>query len=336
MLNFNTYFELDDNLMKTIKAYLCYTCFSWLKPLYFSLNKKVNLSIEKNCAGDNDEEKTINKNSNEMIILIRRFQQLFDNYIHDILNIETLNYFKAKNEIERINKLLTTSSSAHHVGEGMFYKFIIIILSTLILLIYNLDGMNEANGYNSTIDDIDEINSTNELTSEINVNSLTENIENYNISDELCELNEQEEFSSDGCKSLQNNNTNKNCDIVCINGSPTKIFDYKINSLEQNPCFSKESDLGEFENEKYKEIYQFYQNLKFELEKFYNLSNKKQPIKHVAHLEIEASKKKKLENIVADYLSKRIDSPNPYLFIAELNMFIRDLEICDFATKECN
>jgi len=46
----------------------------------------------------------------EVIILTQQFQQLFNKYIHDVMDKETLNYFKAKKEIERINQLLTTSS----------------------------------------------------------------------------------------------------------------------------------------------------------------------------------------------------------------------------------
>lgn len=165
------------------------------------------------------------------------------------------------------------------------------------------------------------------MTSEINVNSLTENIENCDISNKLCELNKQEEFCSNGSKSPKNN-TNNNCDEVCKNGNSIITID--------NLCFSKECDLVEFKKKYYKELYQFYQYLKFKLEKYCNLSNDKPSIKHVAHLEIEASKKKELENIVADYLNKRIASPNPFIFINELKRFIHDFEICDFTTKECN
>lgn len=104
--------------MKTIRAYLCYTCFSWLKPLYSSLNKKMNLSVKENNI---DEGKTENNTSGEIIVLTRQFQQIFDNYLHDILDIETSDYFKAKNEIERINKLLSTSSSMiNNIDEGNF------------------------------------------------------------------------------------------------------------------------------------------------------------------------------------------------------------------------
>lgn len=102
-------FELNDNLMKSIRAYLCYTCFSWLKPLYTSINKKLNLPVDKDIS---DKEEYFS----EVIILTRQFQQLLNYYIHDIMDLETLNYFKAKKEIKRINQLLTTSSTEVNVG----------------------------------------------------------------------------------------------------------------------------------------------------------------------------------------------------------------------------
>lgn len=103
------HFESDDKLIKSIRAYLCYTCFSWLKPLYTSINKKLNLPVDEDFT---DKEKYFS----EIIILTHQFQQLLNNYIHDIMNLETSNYFKAKKEIERINQLLTTSSSDVSIG----------------------------------------------------------------------------------------------------------------------------------------------------------------------------------------------------------------------------
>lgn len=121
MLNLSTYFEKDDNLMITIKAYVCYTCFSWLRPLFSSVNKKMNLSVQENFIEDIDDEKSMSRNSDEIIVLIQRFQQLFDNYINDILNTETLDYFNANDEIERINNLLTTTV---HLGDGKLINLI--------------------------------------------------------------------------------------------------------------------------------------------------------------------------------------------------------------------
>jgi len=99
-----TNFELNDDLIKSIRAYLCYTCFSWLKPLYTSIKKKLDSPIDENFT-DKDNY------FSEVIILTQQFQLLFNNYIHDIMDVETSNYFKAKKEIERINQLLTSSSS---------------------------------------------------------------------------------------------------------------------------------------------------------------------------------------------------------------------------------
>lgn len=191
--------------------------------------------------------------------------------------------------------------------------------------------MNKLNGCNTTINNMDKINkildSEVELTSEINLNSLTENLEKCNISNELYAHVNQDKYGSDCQKSHENNNINENCNIVCTNGNSTNL----MNSPDHDPC----SDYVDVENEKCKkEVNQFYQNLKSEFEKFCNNSSNRSPIKHIAHLEIEASKKKELENIVINFLNKRIDSPNPYIFIAELNMFIHDFEICDFKTKE--
>lgn len=118
------HFELNNNLIKSIRAYLCYTCFSWLKPLYTSINKKLNLSVDEDIS---DKEKYFS----EIIILTHQFQQLFDNYIHDVMDLETSNYFKAKKEIERINQLLTTSStssiSSTEVSIGGKYLIISLI-----------------------------------------------------------------------------------------------------------------------------------------------------------------------------------------------------------------
>jgi len=95
-----------------------------LKPLYTSINKKLNLSVDEDIS---DKEKYFS----EIIILTHQFQQLFDNYIHDVMDLETSNYFKAKKEIERINQLLTTSStssiSSTEVSIGGKYLIISLI-----------------------------------------------------------------------------------------------------------------------------------------------------------------------------------------------------------------
>lgn len=102
-------FELNENYMKTIRAYICYACLSWLKPLCNSINKKINLIVEENGI---NIEKLENKTYDEIIMLTRQFQEIFKNYTNDLMDHETFDYFKAKNEIERINVLLTSDSSS--------------------------------------------------------------------------------------------------------------------------------------------------------------------------------------------------------------------------------
>lgn len=115
-LNLYSRFESNENLIQTIRAYLCYTCFSWLNPLYISLSKKINMPVNR----DNDNKEFKNNSPEEMMILIHQFQQLYDNYVHDIMNTETVAYFKAKKEIERINELLTTTGFLPTNIEGKF------------------------------------------------------------------------------------------------------------------------------------------------------------------------------------------------------------------------
>lgn len=91
--------------MKAIRAYLCYSCFSWLQPLYNSLNKKI--VKENDIIVKNTENITLD----EIIFTTHQYQQLFNNYINDIMDLKTSDYFIAKREIERINQLLTTGSS---------------------------------------------------------------------------------------------------------------------------------------------------------------------------------------------------------------------------------
>ncbi|XP_027854379.1 gem-associated protein 5 isoform X3 [Aphis gossypii] len=257
-----TNFEFNDDLIRSIRAYLCYTCFSWLKPLYTSVKKKLNLPVDEDFT---DKEKYFS----EVIILTQQFQQLFNKYIHDVMDKETLNYFKAKKEIERINQLLTTSSFKTNTD--------VVINDESIGCVKSIKSDEE----NESTEIID-----NEviITSKANdIKSLTENIKECNI----------------------NNSTNFN-ELCTVNKNKIK-----------------------FE----KEINQFYQNIKSEIEKFNNF-NDQSSIKHIAHLEIEASKKKELEQIVAEFESKRINSPDPFSFIAELKTFIHDF--VDFDNFKCD
>jgi hypothetical protein len=124
IVNLFANFELNENYMKTIRSYICYTCLSWLKPLYNSINKKINLSIEENDIIINKLE---NKTYDEIIILTHQFREIFKNYIHDLMDPETLDYFKAKNEIERINQLLTTTDSSSISIGGKFFFLLLYI-----------------------------------------------------------------------------------------------------------------------------------------------------------------------------------------------------------------
>jgi len=223
------------------------------------------------------------------------------------------------------------------------YSFSFIFSVLILLLNFNIGIINEeligcvksikSEAENENIEILDSevviTSKTNELKY---MKSLTENMKEcniYNITN--CNKLEQEELN-DCCMSIQNkeinnlqnnNNANTDCDIVCTNDNSTKIHELH---LEKNNSFENKNDLVVMEREKCKvEIFQFYQNLKTEIEKF-NLIEQL-PVKYVAHLEFEASRKKELEQTVAEFENKRIDSPNPFSFIAELKTFIHDLEI---------
>jgi len=79
--------------------------------------------MEENCI-----ENIKNKHFDEIIILTRQFQCLLQKYTSDIVNNETLNYFKAKKDIDRIDHILTTGFSPVNI-EGkilvIYYIFVI-------------------------------------------------------------------------------------------------------------------------------------------------------------------------------------------------------------------
>lgn len=193
----------------------------------------------------------------------------------------------------------------------------------MILIIYNLGTVNKElhrsiNGVKGCIEDVIE---------DTEVKCLTENIKNCNLVNNT-NCNDKQDESDCGLDSPkdvkttlnQNNNTNTNCDIVCTNGSLTKIS--KNNENYMSPYFSNigESDI----KSKCKiEVYKLYQTLKSDLEKIIYSLNDSETVKHVAHLEFEASKKKDLENIVMEFERKRINSPDPFSFSAELKTFIQ-------------
>lgn len=175
--------------------------------------------------------------------------------------------------------------------------------------------------------------------SKIDGQSLSENAMEYcNIDNKKeCESNElcvpiKEGESIGFCKFPQdeqiNNNANSSCSIVCKNGNLTKLSCYEIDlkkSSEPNPKNTVDIEMSE--NEKCKaEVHQFYQNLKLELRKYQHFFKDKPAVKHVAHLEIEASKKKEFEIVVSKFEKKRVDSPNPFLFVEELKNCVYELD----------
>lgn len=127
----------------------------------------------------------------------------------------------------------------------------------------------------------------------------------------------------------------KTCDIVgnnnsiepCIGDKQDELNHFCTNNSSKEALhdlhFLNLNDIILVEKEKCKkEVYHFIQYLKIKLEKFNDFLVDQPVVKHVAHLEIEASKKKNLENFVAEYESNCINSPNPFLFIADLKKFI--------------
>lgn len=217
---------------------------------------------------------------------------------------------------------------------------LLFLFSILILLLnFNIDSINEELiGCIKSIKSEEENENTEILDSKViitskanelnQVKSLTENMKECNI-DHITNFNKSEHEESNSLQNKQinnlqnNNNVNTDCDIVCTNDNPTKIHEM---NLKENNYLANSNDLLVMERETCKkEVYQFYQNLKSEIEKF-NL-NDQSPVKHIAHLEIEASKKKELEQIVAEFENKWINSPNPFSFIAELKKCIHDLDI---------
>lgn len=157
------------------------------------------------------------------------------------------------------------------------------------------------------------------------------NIDNNTNCNMLCEQEESNDcimsLQNKEMNNLQNNNINTTCDIDCTNDNSTKLLLEETNSSDiHNTCTNSNDSLVVEHERCKKEVYKFYQYLKSELEKFDYL-NDQSPIKHIAHLEIEASKKKEHEQIVADFENKRINSPNPFSFLAELKTFVHDFAI---------
>lgn len=82
-----------------------------MNPLFVSLNKKLNLPVKENNVVETTETNIFD----EIIGLTCQFQQLLDKYFNSIMDFETLDYYKAKKDIERINKLLTSGFSTVNI-----------------------------------------------------------------------------------------------------------------------------------------------------------------------------------------------------------------------------
>jgi hypothetical protein len=165
----------------------------------------------------------------------------------------------------------------------------------------------------------------------INVNCLTENLKVCNIVNDS-NTNEKEKLDSDKflqnkeVLNCQNNNFNKSCDITFDIINSTKVVSsIEKNSSELNGC-SNLNNSNEKESECKRIVYEFYQNLKLEIDKFNHILNDQPSVKHISHLNIEASIKKELENTVMEFENKRINSPNPFPILVELKTFINQLK----------
>jgi len=133
-------------------------------------------------------------------------------------------------------------------------------------------------------------------------------------SNKLVDLKKHTSPQNNEINNYQNKNTNKNHD------SSIDIPDDEIHLCDTtdscNPLVIKNENCK-------KEVNQFCDNINLEFEKFNDYFNV-QIVQNVAHLGIEASRKKELEAIVTDFENKRINSPNPFVIVAELKVFIRD------------
>lgn len=212
-------------------------------------------------------------------------------------------------------------------------------------VLYNLDTINEKLNDSIKSLNIEESKEKDEnLDTEINVKSINENLKECTFNNNInhIELNDKEKLNC--CKSpqdkeidnCQNNNTNKCYDTVCTNGNLSKISPHKTNMINSPDTNSSDSNLNDSVDIKCKQfkkdLYQFCQTLKLELEKFD--INDQPTIKHIAHLEIEASKKKELENVVIEFENERINSPNPFLFLTELKTIIHDFDPLDLMKEK--
>lgn len=187
----------------------------------------------------------------------------------------------------------------------MIFSFIYTLDSTSIEYNRHNNSINLLVKTKTKLDNTKVLNDKQDSIFKDNATSMKSLIENIKTCDivgnnnciEPCVSDKQEEFNH-----------------CCTNGnSKEALFDLHFSNL---------NDIVLVEKEKCKKkVYQFIQYLKTELEKFNDVLIDQPVVKHVAHLEIEASKKKNLENFVAEFEGSRINSPNPFLFVADLKTF---------------
>lgn len=189
------------------------------------------------------------------------------------------------------------------------------------------DELNECIKPSNTLKEIEYIDSKTEL-SEVNENILQPLIKNINDSNTINHKISTLDISDklDNSKSLEGKKiSNDRNNHTKTNDNSLAILNSKINltNLSKPNTFT---DLNNLVNiKKYKQIVNhFFQNVEMELNKFHNCLNDQSTVIHNAHLDTEVSKKKELEVIVAEFEKKRINSPNPFLFVAELKNAIHE------------
>jgi len=160
------------------------------------------------------------------------------------------------------------------------------------------------------------------------LDSISEELNGYENSTSLSNCVMESILEDDETSLSSLSESIQKCDIVGIsNNNCSESFGSKLK--ESNHCCTNNisTKICQDEIEKCKiEVHQFIQYLELELKKFYGYLNDQPVVKHVAHLEIEASKKKDLELVVAEFENKRINSPDPFLLLGELKTFIRDFD----------
>ncbi|XP_050548887.1 uncharacterized protein LOC126910389 isoform X2 [Daktulosphaira vitifoliae] len=299
-------FVKDDNLLKTIRSYLCFACFSWLNPLYTSLAKKIHLTMS-----NNDEESRINqlKHLNEMFKLIRLFQNLSDKYFYDVLDHETIAFFEAKYEIERIDCLLSGSSALVDIR-----NIVNDLLDSKKLLPTEEKDKKSGNTYlkfnndvNSHENNITDVN--NDLVSKENNNNKSVIMKHVEHKFDAGKLINTE----DSCNLSNNKKSINNYSSLSEQLYLEQISSHSFNDLFN--LLTKENNLNSVN------LIKFFQNIVLIIHKFNGLLNKPS-IQHVAHLEIQASKKKKLENVVSEFVAKRVNAPDSIVFLKKLEKTI--------------